>query len=744
MTSSTTNDLLTAALRYAEMGIPVFPLQERGKKPIVPGGFKSASIDPDQIRAWWSQNPAANIGIPTGGSSGFAVLDIDPRHGGGESLASLLDRFGNDDIETPMVHTGGDGTHFYFRHPDDESVPCRTHLAGFRGVDLKASGGYVVAPPSIHESGGRYEWDRNDPWDLERARKLPTWVTDLANQGPDLHRKDYVADTWDGSLPPAVHETLARSPKVKSRFSRSHDGLTDQSDSGIDFSLACQLAVNGHSGSDIEAAVRASRREAGLPHRPESYFASTIGKALTLQETDSLAQEGLTDTGNARRLERLHGADLRFSHSLGRWFVWNGCRWSEDTSGEIMRRAKTVSADLFREASEELDDDDARRRIAKFGFASQSERSLKAMISLARSEGRVPVDHEDFDADPLLLNTPRGIVDLTAGKLLPHDRAAMCSKVTGGGFDPDARSELWESCLETWLPDPSVREFMQRAVGLSLIGEIREHIVILMLGVGANGKSVFIEAVRHALGDYAMQTPTETLITNRDTGIPNDVARLRGARFVSASESEENKRLSEAKIKSMTGGDRLTARHMRGEWFDFQPQFTLFIGTNHRPTIRGTDDGIWRRIALVPFDIQIPEDQRDPELPRKLRTEAEGILSWAVEGTRKYLETGLQIPGAVRARTAEYRDEEDVIGQFIEDQCELSESAEIPVKRLYEAFCDWAGLNHERACTKNEFSRRLKARGFKGDRTSAARIWLGIRLLPDCYVDDFLEQQLKK
>lgn len=437
--------------------------------------------------------------------------------------------------------------------------------------------------------------------------------------------------------------------------------------------------------------------------------------------------ENFTDTGNARRLARLHSEDLRYVEEFGHWLVWDGSVWRRDTTGELYRRAKSIPIDLLHEAAA---DPDASRReaIARHAAKTESERSIRAMIHLAKSEPPIPARPDDFDADPLMLNTPKGMIDLQTGEIHSHDRAAMCTRSTGAGYVPGARSELWEKCLETWLPNSEVRSFVQRIVGYSVIGTVTEHILPILYGLGANGKSVFIEAIRRALGEYAAQTPAETLVGSRTTGVPNDVARLKGARFVTASETEENGRLSEGKVKSMTGGDRLIARFMRGEWFEFSPTFTVWLSTNHRPVVQGTDEGIWRRLKLIPFNVRIPEDQRDPELAAKLDRELEGVLAWAVEGALEYQRIGLCPPAAVEAATNEYRRDQDVIGAFIAEECIEDPNGTVSIAELFERFEGWCGRSGEKSGSKRAFGQKLEERGLSKGRSANARIWRGLSL----------------
>ena len=275
-------------------------------------------------------------------------------------------------------------------------------------------------------------------------------------------------------------------------------------------------------------------------------------------------------------------------------------------------------------------------------------------------------------------------------------------------------------------------DFLQRAVGYALTGETSEQCLFIFWGGGANGKSTFLQAMSHVLGDYSMSTPTETLLVKRRGAIPNDVARLKGARFVVACEADAENRLAESLIKQMTGGDTISARFLHQEWFDFEPTHKVFFGTNHKPVIKGTDYAIWRRIRLVPFEITIPEDERDKSLPEKLKAEAAGILAWAVQGCLNWQQNGLGAPEEVKAATDSYREEMDMLGEFLKDRCRQSQlMARVSSKDLYEAYTAWCQDNGQEPVGQRAFVSALKEKGFKRSRigNGGVRGWIGVELI---------------
>ena len=435
----------------------------------------------------------------------------------------------------------------------------------------------------------------------------------------------------------------------------------------------------------------------------------------------------LTDLGNARRLVHRHGRNLRYCWLWRKWLVWDGKRWVKDDTGEVYRLAKETVSSIYQEAAA-APNDEARKELGKHATRSEAGARIKEMVDLARSD--VPVMPDELDASPDLLNTESGTIDLRTGELQEHRREDLITKIAPTTYRPDAAAPTWEAFLERVLPGEDLRAFVQRAVGYSATGDTSEQCMFINHGGGANGKSTFQEAIAAALGDYAMRAPTEMLLAKRSDGVPNDVARLKGARFVSASETEEGRRLAESRIKDLTGQDTITARFMKAEWFDFAPTHKLWLSTNHKPEIRGTDAAIWRRIRLVPWAVTIPPAEQDKKLPIALRHELAGILAWVVRGCLQWRREGLQAPDEVRKATGEYRAEMDVLAGFLVECCELDTGHWEYAKDLYECYKRWCDENGERPEPQRKFGGRLGERGFQRDRggSRGAGIWRGVRL----------------
>jgi putative DNA primase/helicase len=446
-----------------------------------------------------------------------------------------------------------------------------------------------------------------------------------------------------------------------------------------------------------------------------------------------------TDYGNAERLVARHGQDLRYCHEWSVWLVWDGQVWRKDVTGEVMRRAKATVRAMHFEAAE-IEDNKTREAFVSFIKRSEAGARLKEMIRLAESEPGIPVTPQEMDADQHLLNCRNGVLDLRNDELLPHDRDLLCTKLAPVDFHPEAPARRWEAFLLRVLPDDDLRAFVQRAVGYSLTGSTVEHVLFLLHGNGANGKSTFIETVRAVLGDYAQNAAPDTFLARRAGGIPNDVARLQGARFVSALETGDGRKLDEAFVKQVTGGDRMTARFMRAEFFEFQPVCKVWFATNHKPQVQGTDDGIWRRLRLVPFDQTIPDAERDKKLAAKLQKELPGVLRWAVDGCQAYREHGLGEAERVAVATAEYRQEMDTFGDFLDAETVEAPGSWIASEALYHTYLDWARDNGIRnPLGQTAFGQRLTARGYvrhrqrvplpgKGVGSRKAHGWLGLSI----------------
>lgn len=431
-----------------------------------------------------------------------------------------------------------------------------------------------------------------------------------------------------------------------------------------------------------------------------------------------------TDIANARRFVSQHGNEVRWTPERG-WLVWNGVRWAPDALNAVNTRALQTAQAIFDEIRSASDKDE----IFRWAKRSQSGRAVRDMLYLAQSFEGIATHADIFDDHPWLLNCANGVLDLKSGVLREHDPRLMMTRLVPVDYDPDAQTDLWSEFL--WRitgGDADLQRFLQMAVGYSLTASTREQCLFFCYGHGANGKSVFLETLQAMLGDYALNTRTETITARRDSGIPNDVARLAGARMVAINETAENQKLHEPLVKDMTGGDTMTARFLHREFFDFRPAFKLWLRGNHKPEIHGTDEGIWRRIRLIPFSVTIPIEERDPDLAGKLLEELPGILAWSVRGCLAWQVEGFKIPAAIADAVREYRSEMDVLGQFIEDRCIVRSNAQVTAKSLYAAYRHWTDRAGELVVNQTRFGTAMTERGFRKDRTRTGVLYHGLEL----------------
>jgi putative DNA primase/helicase len=379
--------------------------------------------------------------------------------------------------------------------------------------------------------------------------------------------------------------------------------------------------------------------------------------------------------------------------------------------------------------------DSTAREMFAFCQKSNNAGGITAMVAVARSELGVAIRIDELDADPWLLNVENGTIDLRTGELREHRREDFITKLAPVAFDPKADCPTWRKFLDTIFDSrDDLIGYMQRLVGYTITGVVKEHVLPFLYGTGANGKSTFCESAMKVLGpDYAMKAPPDLLIAKRGESHPTERADLFGKRFVACIETEAGRRMAEALVKEMTGGDRCRARWMYKDNFEWEPTHKVWLASNYKPVVIGTDKGIWRRIKLIPFDVMIPDAEQDRDLPDKLAAELPGILNWAIEGCLEWQRDGLKEPEAVRGETDEYREEQDVIGQFIREQCELGQGYTVSASRLHTAFLEATGI---KSMNQTTFGRELTRRGFEAaqitsgpDKGKKAR--KGLRLIGD-------------
>jgi putative DNA primase/helicase len=772
--------LLEWALTYASAGYRVFPLHtmrnsrcscgglkacKSAKHPVAalaPRGLLNATNDPDIITEWWSKMPDANIGIATGKASNLIVLDIDGPEG--EALLAKYAREHGPLPPTATVKTSK-GWHIYFAYP--KNVPRVKSVAREKlKLDVRGDGGYVVAPPSIHESGHVYAFKGAS---LEKPVECPAWVVAYANRNGDgdgnlkgvvipraASRNTSTPKPRGGTaLTVAAAKVSTLPPHTAAEEAKLQSALrfipADERDIWLRVGMALHWTGWGEAAfqiwNDWSRSAPEKYHEADQRKTWESFDREYAGAPITLGTLFDIATkygwkdrsgtveklQFQTDVGNARRLVQRHGKNIRYVHAWRKWLIWDRLRWRTDEDGGIVRFAEETIEAIHTDAAG-ITDERERSELRKHALRSSSAPRIEAMVALAQSELAVVLPVDQIDADPWLLGVCNGVVELRTGafrEARPEDYITRCANLS---FDASAQCPAWRAFLATVTGgDTDLMTYLQRVAGYVLTGSAREEVLFVLYGTGQNGKSTFRQMLHDLLGDYAMGADAGLLMTRQASGSATpERARLKGMRLVSINESAEDGMLNEEGVKHITSQDTITARPLYAAPFDFIPSHKTFLTTNHRPVVRGSDQGIWRRIHLLPFDQIIPEHAVEPDFRgRRLVPETAGILNWMLVGLAAYLKDGLNPPRAVVEATEAYRDDMDVIGDWLDERCVEDAAAVTPAALLHPDYRLFAEREIGKPLSVRRFVRELVERGFKRDKgTGGRRSIRGLRLRP--------------
>jgi putative DNA primase/helicase len=679
------------------------PKCKSGKHPLTNHGCKDATTSESTIDLWNSKSPFANIGVATGANSNLLVLDIDPKNGGDETIAELGAQYGKLP-HTPTVITGSGGRHYYFQHP---LQPIKNKTGLFPGIDIKTDGGYVVAPPSLHVSGNHYEWLVT--LDEAPLAPVPDWLLQ-ALVTPKIPESPIPTNGGCAVFPEGQRN--AELTRIAGRLRRQGLGM-----------------------EALSAALEALNNEKCSPPLPQAEVMQ-IAKSISSKECPEFAAlVPPTDSGNAELFATMFSDSVRYDHQRDLWLLWNEHWWRPDEERQVLLLAK----DVARERQRCLDGHSS-KEARKFALTSESKARLEATLALAQAEQPISDAGKNWDTDPWLLGVPNGVIDLHTGDLRdgkPADRITRCTNVP---FDPKATCPRWEKFLnEIFNGDSDLIKFIHRAVGYSLTGSIAEQVMFVCYGTGANGKSVFFTVLRDVLAAYAYKAPSLLFDLDKRSSIPNDVASLDGKRFVIMTEMGESAYLNEARIKELVHGDEITARFLNKEFFSFMPVAKYWLAVNHKPKVRDESEGFWRSVCVIPFTQQFSGDNADKSLPEKLKEEAAGILAWAVRGCLEYQKHGLKPPPQVDAATKEYREESDILGEFILEKCVLLPDVTVPAGDLYTCYKKWTeehSMGPKEIFSSTRFGRLMKRR-FKHQRLAKGVTYCGIGLLSDAVSYDY-------
>ena len=652
-----------------------------------------------------------------------------------------VNTFATEIIDTLDSYTefspSGTGIHIIIKGNLPQSVLGTGRKNTKHGLEIYSYGRYFTFSGNRENSNEIYE--RTD----ELAEVFEQYFDDSDIQGR-VNLAEFEKDEIKISNE-SLWEKMFRSKNGDEIRSLYNGNLISEDHSGSDLALCNHLAFwTGKSATRMDSMFRETylmRDKWDIIHHSsgETYGERTIAEAITsttstiLDDKQRYAEfsfdfhEGdvevvedkpkkkfrLTELGNAERIAFEYGHVIKYVSDMG-WLIWDGKRWKIDTKKEIERITNKVLRGLYKSEDE-----------METKWARMCERRNIRMNSIKDLMPLVPGEREEFDRHKYLFNVTNGIVDLKTGKLQLHDRNLNLTKITNVDFNENAKCPEWMNFLDSiFQGDKELIEYMQRLIGYSMTGEITEQIMVFLIGGGSNGKSTFINIIKDLMGEYGKQAKSDTFIKKKETGANNDIARLVGARFVSAIESEDGEVLSEAFVKQITGGEPVLARFLRQEYFEFIPEFKVFFTTNHKPVIKGTDEGIWRRIKLVPFNLQLPKHKRDLKLSEKLSLEMPGILNWAIEGCLKWQKHGLDEPGKVSKATGDYKEEMDIIGPFLFERCYIDVAQKISAKELYEVYSNWCYQNGEFALKNRAFYRVLETQGFKKERGAGNKYFI--------------------
>lgn len=444
-----------------------------------------------------------------------------------------------------------------------------------------------------------------------------------------------------------------------------------------------------------------------------------------IQMNPSSPCEYLTEGWSARQFIKQHAAHVRYNVDKRAWFIWDGRGWVEDDGHQVYEKAKYTVAEMFTQANQ-LKRESQQRALRRHAMRADTARGIDGLLRMAQSASEVTVNSAVFDQKPWLFNVQNGTINLSTGEICrpqPQDMLTQMAPVT---YDPKATCPTWESFLkEIMAGDMAMVEYLQRVLGYALTGDTSERCLFVLYGpTGANGKSTLLETWRALLGDYARQTETKTLMQSEGERVRNDLARLQGARFVTAVESKQGHRWDAEVVKQLTGNDTITARYLFKEHFEYRPQYKIFLATNHKPTATGTDNAFMERVRIIPFNVRFEPHQRDKQLGGKLRAELSGILNWAIKGCLQWQAQGLGEPPAVQEACAEYHRESDPVQRFLDECC--NREGTVMSAELYEVYKRWAKAEGEFALSQKKFTQQLKAGGYTSRGTSKGTQWTGL------------------
>lgn len=743
--------LIDAARAYAAAGLQIFPVEPRGKRPLIREWPDKATCEEKQIRSWWKKWPDANIGLHVG-KAGLAVIDVDPRNGGNESLDKLIGEHGPRWMSNIQVHTGGGGQHFYYVSPAGANVPAS--LA--QGIDLKRGNGYVLAPPSVHPNGTPYTFEQGGLLDgeLDFVPPLPRWC--YRPRSSSVISSD--PDDWAATARTTDPETPENVNRVREALSHVSADCSRDEWRNIGFAL---LSTCWSCAENLfrDWSMTASHRfdEDGFLNVVESTKSDrpngiTLGTLFAMAATNGWKDsrkagrsiETYGDISNGRRFAERFRGRLLYCHGNGAWYRWDVQRWARCEGGEAIAAAKRIAEECFDEASGTLrkeSSDWAKRNFSQALAVHRSASRLDNMLKCASSEPGMSIANPGlFDADPWKLAVRNGVLDLRTGTLIDAASDMLISRQAGTHYDFQAECPRWTQFIaEVCNGDEDMSAFLQRVCGYAITGSVTEEKLFFMYGTGANGKSVFANIVAAVFGEYAV-TVRAALLARDPRGTGSDAerekARLPGARLALVNETGQADMWDDQRVKEITSRERISARYLHQESFDFMPTHKLFIRGNHQPGAMDSGDAFWRRMVLIGFTRQFSESERVPDLDSRIvESELPGVLAWMVKGCLAWQREGLKVPAGMRAAVESYRRDTDLLGEWLRLHCINSPHAETPVSILFPSYERFLREGNMKAPSRSAFGRQLVSRGHKKRESNGQSLYSGLALR-DWITDD--------
>lgn len=587
-------------------------------------------------------------------------------------------------------------------------------------LEIRGDGHQTMAPPSIHPDGETIQFYTSDTPATIGIEEL------LASTG-NLAAASLLAKNWNrfGSrhyLAMHLAGALARTgwTEVKTDFFITNIATAAGDDEVEDRRTAVR---------DTYLSLEEDSPTSGWPTLRDIVGEEVVNKIrawLRIQEKQTFP---LNDLGNAQRFLALHGEDVRYCADLGHWLVWDGRRWIIDRNETIVgSKSLTVPRFILKEAAEEQDEERS-KSLAKWALTTGLVNRVNAITKIAQDMPDCWVQSDDLDRDLYKLNVTNGVLNLRTGGLeKPHNKQEYITQIAGTSYSQNASAPRFEMFLETiFNGNEDLIRYVQKLAGYSLTGSTDEQIFPILYGSGANGKSTLLEIIREVMGEYCQVADATTFLQQTTDRIRTDLARMRGARLVTSSEVSQDRKLDTALVKAITGGDKITARFLFKNDFEYIPGYKVWLATNYKPSISGDDEGMWRRLRLIPFEVKIPEEKQDKSLKQKIiSSELPGVLTWMVEGCVLWQKEGLIPPSEVLQATAHYKDDSDVVKIFIDDACIRDPQSKIAAKALYAAFQIWCKSSGVRYVPIGQFKDRMASLGFTMEKVDNAPGYVGI------------------